>query len=109
MPVKFRKASIREGKLVGDFDFIIYSDRKIAEGRMSARGEIISLVLNDTLVSQDSTSILVMRELLKLMFETQGQSSENVLGVTTDGTGVTVGAGQTSVGTVSSTVIARRF
>jgi len=68
LPVKFRDASIRNGKLVGDFQFYAFADKKQVNGRFTPRGELTSLVVQPSLVSADSTSLLVMRELLKLFY-----------------------------------------
>src|SRR3989344_5261607 len=115
LPVKFRDASIREGKLVGDFQFLAFADKKLVNGRFTSRGDLTSLVVLPSLTSADTTSLLVMRELLKMVYASDGNGEENVLGIQSSAGSVLAetptgpSSSSTTVSSISSSVVARRY
>src|SRR3989344_7617686 len=101
LPVKFINGKTEDGSLKGNFRFLILTEKKQAIGEISSRGTVTKIDLTDSLSSVDSTSLLLMQEMLRLVYELSGQTDVNVLGESTQN-------GVFPLGINSSVMLARR-
>ena len=112
LPVKFLNGAIEDGKLIGNFRFLIFTEKKQVAGEISSRNEVLKISLTNSLSTIDATSLLIMQEMLRLVYESGGEKDVNVLGETTQ-SGVLplnlLQAGVPKIGTVTSSItIAKR-
>jgi hypothetical protein len=112
LPVKFTKATIRDGALVGDFHFVSFVGQVQGTGTIDPLGKLTAMNITPTIAPQDPAAVLAAQELLKLNLSITGEDNNNVLGVTsaTDSSTGTVLVGSNSSvypSVISSAIVAQ--
>src|SRR3989344_2301761 len=111
LPVKFVDGTVEDGKLVGDFRFLIFTERKQAIGEISSRGDLLKINLSDSLSTIDATSLLVIQEMLRLVYELKGENDVNVLVESTQNDSISLSplqSGISKIGNISTSVVLAR-
>lgn len=116
LPVKFIRGSIGGGSITGIFRMVTYAEKREMTGEFSSRGSLVSIRVDPTLYSFDATSVIVIRELLKLVYELALGDKPAVLGISDPATENTSVFGTSGVAapifsafSYPSTLFARRY